>query len=240
LASLNSLPLNTRKKIGILGGTFDPPHLGHLKLASHFAKHLNLDNLLLIPSGEPWQKGLGITPAEIRLQLTEAAGIDLARALLYLKVPTQVGIDRIEIDRAGPSYMLDTAKVLRERFGSEASLICLMGADSLVNLPSWHAWQDLMGYLNFAVASRPNYDLGVKITPAVKQLLDKHQTSEPSAIENCASGLIYLDETLSVDLSSTDLRNHLKAPARRSIQSEQIPSHTLEIITKLGLYQQSS
>jgi nicotinate-nucleotide adenylyltransferase len=229
--------LNTRKKIGILGGTFDPPHLGHLKLASHFAKHLNLDTLLLIPSGEPWQKGSGITPAEIRLQLTEAAGIDLARALLYLKIPTQVGIDRIEIDRAGPSYMLDTAKVLRERFGSEASLICLMGADSLVNLPSWHAWQDLMGYLNFAVASRPNYDLGAQITPAVKQLLDKHQTSKPSALENCASGLIYLDETLSVDLSSTDLRNRLKAPARRSIESEQIPSHTLEIITKLGLYQ---
>ena len=237
MASLNSLPLNTRKKIGILGGTFDPPHLGHLKLASHFAKHLNLDTLLLIPSGEPWQKGSGITPAEIRLQLTEAAGIDLARALLYLKIPTQVGIDRIEIDRAGPSYMLDTAKVLRERFGSEASLICLMGADSLVNLPSWHAWQDLMGYLNFAVASRPNHDLGVEITSAVKQLLDKHQTSEPSALENCASGLIYLDETLSVDLSSTDLRNRLKAPARRSIESEQIPSHTLEIITKLGLYQ---
>ena len=237
MASLNFLPLNTRKKIGILGGTFDPPHLGHLKLASHFAKHLNLDTLLLIPSGEPWQKGSGITPAEIRLQLTEAAGIDLARALLYLKIPTQVGIDRIEIDRAGPSYMLDTAKALRDRFGSEASLICLMGADSLVNLPSWHAWQDLMGYLNFAVASRPNYDLGVKITPAVKQLLDKHQTSESSALENCASGLIYLDETLSVDLSSTDLRNRLKAPARCSIESEQIPSHTLEIITKLGLYQ---
>ena len=237
MASLNSLPLNTRKKIGILGGTFDPPHLGHLKLASHFAKHLNLDTILLIPSGEPWQKGSGITPAEIRFQLTEAAGVDLARTLLYLKIPTQVGIDRIEIDRAGPSYMLDTAKVLRERFGSEASLICLMGADSLVNLPSWHAWQDLMGYLNFAVASRPNHDLGEEITPAVKQLLDKHQTSEPSALENCASGRIYVDETLSVDLSSTDLRNRLKAPARRSIESEQIPSHTLEIITKLGLYQ---
>ena len=236
MASLSPLPLNTRKKIGILGGTFDPPHLGHLKLASHFAKHLNLDSLLLIPSGEPWQKGSGITPAKIRFQLTEAAAIDLARALLYLKIPTQVGIDSLEIDRAGPSYMLDTAKVLRERFGSEASLICLMGADSLVNLPTWHAWEDLMGYLNFAVASRPNYDLGEQITPAIKELLEKHQTKEPGTLENSASGLIYIDETLSVDLSSTDLRDHLKT-ARHSIKSEQIPSHTLEIITKLGLYQ---
>ena len=88
------------KKIGLLGGTFDPPHIGHLKLAIHFAKLLNLDELLLIPSGEPWQKGSDITAADIRFQLTEAAGIDLARALLYLKIPTQIGIDRLEIERA--------------------------------------------------------------------------------------------------------------------------------------------
>jgi len=81
---LTSLRLNTIKKIGILGGTFDPPHLGHLKLATHFAKVLHLDELLLIPSGEPWQKGTGLTNAETRLQLTEAAGVDLARAFQYL------------------------------------------------------------------------------------------------------------------------------------------------------------
>ena len=98
------------KKIGILGGTFDPPHIGHLRLASHFAKILHLDELILIPSGEPWQKGSDITSAEIRYQLTEAAGIDLARALLYLNIPTQVSIDRLEIERCGPSYSIDTAK----------------------------------------------------------------------------------------------------------------------------------
>jgi nicotinate-nucleotide adenylyltransferase len=232
--------LSARKKIGILGGTFDPPHVGHLKLASHFAKLLNLDTLLLIPSGEPWQKGAGITPAELRLQLTEAAGIDLARAFLYLQISTQVGIDRIEIDRAGPSYAIDTAKALRERFGSEASLIWLMGADSLVNLPTWHAWQDLMKYVNFAVASRPNYDLAAEISPVVEQLLEKHRAASCHDLENSASGLIYVDESMSVDLSSTELRNRLQSPARSSVASEQIPSHTLEIITNLGLYQQSS
>lgn len=129
------------KKIGILGGTFDPPHIGHLRLAAHFSKLLRLDTLLLIPSGEPWQKGTGITPAETRLQLTEAAGIDLARAFLYLNIDTQVGIDRIEIDRAGPSYAVDTVKVLRERFGPDASLTWLMGADALAGLPSWNSWR---------------------------------------------------------------------------------------------------
>ena len=229
--------MSTIKKIGILGGTFDPPHIGHLKLASHFAKRLHLDELLLIPSGEPWQKGSGITPAEIRFQLTEAAGIDLARALLYLKVSTVVGIDRIEIDRAGPSYAIDTVKALRDRYGDKASLNWLMGADSLIQLPTWNAWEELIHYVNFAVASRPQHDMKTKLSPAVVNLLKDHQTSDATALENQASGLIYIDESLAIDLSSTDLRSQLKRSTAGSLSSEQIPASTLQIITNLGLYQ---
>jgi nicotinate-nucleotide adenylyltransferase len=229
--------LSTIKKIGILGGTFDPPHVGHLRLATHFAKLLHLDALLLIPSGEPWQKGVGITPAETRLQLTEAAGIDLARAFLYLKIPTQVGIDRMEIDRAGPSYAIDTVKALRERFGTGVSLTWLMGADSLVALPSWNSWEKLSQYVNFAVATRPHHDLNQQTSPEVSEFLKEHQTMDAAALENSAYGLIYIDESLNVDLSSTVLRDRLKSSSRSSVASEEIPTHTLEIITNLGLYQ---
>mgnify|MGYP002654262505 CR=1 FL=1 len=199
--------MSTVKKIGLLGGTFDPPHIGHLKLAIHFAKLLNLDELLLIPSGEPWQKGSDITAADIRFQLTEAAGIDLARALLYLKIPTQIGIDRLEIERAGPSYSIDTAKSLRERYGPKANLIWLTGVDSLIHLPTWNAWQDLFHYMNFAVASRPNYELATEMSPEIRKILQERQTQDLSALETTPYGLIYIDESLSVDLSSTDLRN---------------------------------
>ena len=229
--------MSKTKRIGILGGTFDPPHLGHLRLATHFAKVLNLDELLLIPSGEPWQKNSGITPANIRLQLTEAAGIDLARAFLYLKIPTQIGVDRIEIDRAGPSFAIDTVKTLRERYGANANLVWLMGVDSLLNLPSWNSWQDLIHYVNFAVASRPNYDLTAEMSPVISQLLQEHQVITADTLENKSSGLIYIDNSLLVDLSSTELRKRLRSPSRSSIAPEQIPSHTLEIITNLGLYQ---
>lgn len=229
--------LSALKKIGILGGTFDPPHIGHLKLAIHFAKALNLDELLLIPSGQPWQKGSDITPAEIRFQLTEAAGIDLARALLYLKISTQVGIDRLEIERAGPSYSIDTAMSLRERYGPETNLIWLTGVDSLIQLPTWNSWRDLFSYLNFAVASRPNYDLEAEMSPDISEVLQKHQTQDLIALETTPYGLIYIDKGLSVDLSSTDLRNRLKTSDRDLIESDQIPSHTLQIITNLGLYQ---
>ena len=229
--------MNAIKKIGILGGTFDPPHVGHLKLATHFAKLLHLDALLLIPSGEPWQKGASITPAEVRLKLTEAAGIDLARAFLYLNISTQVGIDRMEVDRAGPSYAIDTVKALRERFETNTSLTWLMGADSLVALPSWNSWEKLSQYVNFAVATRPHHDLKLEISSEVSQFLETHQTSDPAALENSAAGLIYIDESLNIDLSSTALRERLKSSSRSSIASEQIPTHTLEIITNLGLYQ---
>jgi nicotinate-nucleotide adenylyltransferase len=232
LASLSAL-----KKIGILGGTFDPPHIGHLKLAIHFAKTLHLDELILIPSGEPWQKGSDITSAEIRFQLTEAAGIDLARALLYLNISTQVGIDRLEIERAGPSYSIDTAKTLRERYGPQASLIWLTGVDSLIHLPTWNSWQDLFKYMNFAVATRPNYDLAAQMSPEIKKALQEHQTQDLMALETIPYGLIYIDESLSVDLSSTDLRNRLKTSDRNLIEPDQIPLHTLQIITNLGLYQ---
>ena len=228
--------MNARIKIGILGGTFDPPHIGHLKLASHFAKVLHLDELLLIPSGEPWQKGLDITSAKIRFQLTEAAGIDLARAFLYLQIPTKIGIDRIEMDRSGPSNTIDTMQSLRARFGPQASLTWLMGADSLIQLPTWNSWRDLFQYMNFAVASRPHFDLATQISPEIEKLLETHEIHDPAALENSPAGLIYIDRSLSVDLSSTELRNRLKTSARGQIASEQIPAHTLEIITKLGLY----
>lgn len=228
--------MNTSKKIGILGGTFDPPHLGHLKLATHFAKVLQLDALLMIPSGEPWQKSTLITSAEMRLRLTEAAGIDLARAFLYLNIPTQIGIDRIEIDRAGPSYAIDTVKALRERFGPQANLIWLMGADSLIQLPTWNSWDQLLSYVNIAVASRPQYDLSTELPAEITELLNKHQCVEVSALENNPFGHIYLDKSLSVDLSSTNLRNQLRGSDRQTIAFEHIPSHTLEIITNLGLY----
>jgi len=233
---LTSLRLNTIKKIGILGGTFDPPHLGHLKLATHFAKVLHLDELLLIPSGEPWQKGTGLTNAEMRLKLTEAAGVDLASAFQYLGIPTQIGIDRLEIDRAGPSYAIDTAKALRERFGPNSSMTWLMGVDSLLNLPTWNSWDQLLNYVNFAVASRPHYALSLEMYPQIEVLLTQHQSIDADALEKSPFGRIYLDNSLSIDLSSTHLRNQLKSPARSEIASEQIPAHALEIITNLGLY----
>ena len=228
--------MGSLKKIGVLGGTFDPPHLGHLKLATHFAKLFELDALLLIPSGHPWQKENVITSASVRLRLTEAAAIDLARAFLYLQIPTRVGIDQIEVDRPGPSYAIDTAKELRQRFGAQANLIWLMGADAFTNLPTWKHWQGLLSLMNFAVASRPEHSLHTELPPALAELLAQHQCQSASELENHACGEIFIDETLAVDVSSTALREQLQNPSSYDLATASIPSHALEIITNLGLY----
>lgn len=233
---MSAINLANPNKIGILGGTFDPPHLGHLKLATHFAKILHLDELMLIPSGEPWQKESSITPAELRFRMTEAAGIDLAIEFLNLNIPTKISTDRIEMNRAGPSYTLDTAKALKERFGSQVSLTWLMGVDTLLNLPTWKSWDQLLSYVNFAVASRPHHELSTEMNPEIEALLAKHQCIDSNTLEKSQFGLIYLDNSLSVDLSSTQLRNQLKSSARSTIASKHIPPHALEIITNLSLY----
>ena len=233
---MSAINLANPNKIGILGGTFDPPHLGHLKLATHFAKILHLDELMLIPSGEPWQKESSITPAELRFRMTEAAGIDLAIEFLNLNIPTKISTDRIEMNRAGPSYTLDTAKALKERFGSQVSLTWLMGVDTLLNLPTWKSWDQLLSYVNFAVASRPHHELSTEMNPEIEALLANHQCIDSNTLEKSEFGRIYLDNSLSVDLSSTQLRDQLKSSARSTIASEHIPAHALEIITNLGLY----
>jgi nicotinate-nucleotide adenylyltransferase len=91
--------------------------------------------------------------------------------------------------------------------------------------------------MNFAVASRPHYDLNAEMSTEIQELLNTHQIMDPNALEKQSSGLIYIDESLSVDLSSTGLRKRFKTPARGQIESEEISSHTLQIITNLGLYQ---
>ncbi len=111
-----------------------------------------------------------------------------------------------------------------------------MGADSLLNLPSWNSWDQLLGFVNFAVASRPHHALSVEMSPEIDALLANHQCADPDTLEKSPFGRIYVDSSLSVDLSSTELRNQLKSPSRSNIASEHIPSHALEIITNLGLY----
>ncbi len=227
------------KVIGILGGTFDPPHWGHIRLAEHFSKTLTLDELIWLPSGEPWQKSPHITSAKDRLAMTIAAANTLKEELQTKELGTQVLVDPMEIDRHGPSYTIDSAKELRKRFGPDTSLVWLMGADSFLQMDTWNDWRDLSHYIHLAVASRPPYSISeqLKTHPLLHTFYQDHQTKRSDDLRHKASGLIYLDEQLSIDLASSSLRPLLAQNNTAHPIQEWLPKSVHTIILEKGLYQ---
>ena len=227
------------KVIGILGGTFDPPHWGHIRLAEYFSRVLVLDDLIWLPSGEPWQKGAHITPAKDRLAMTMAAADVLREEFLTKQISTVVTVDPMEIDRGGSSYTIDSAKELRQQFGPNVSLIWLMGADSFLQLYTWNDWRDLSRYIHLAVASRPPYSIQKQLTdhPPLQDYYLDHQTQSASDLCAKAAGLIYLDEQLSIDLASSSLRPLLSSNNTANPIQEWLPKSIHALILKKGLYQ---
>ena len=227
------------KVIGILGGTFDPPHWGHIRLAEHFSRVLVLDELIWLPSGEPWQKGAHITPAKDRLAMTMAAADVLREEFQTKHISTVVTVDPMEIDRGGSSYTIDSAKELRQQFGPNVSLIWLMGADSFLQLYTWNDWRDLSRYIHLAVASRPPYSIQKQLTdhPPLQDYYLDHQTQSASDLCAKAAGLIYLDEQLSIDLASSSLRPLLSSNNTANPIQEWLPKSIHALILKKGLYQ---
>jgi nicotinate-nucleotide adenylyltransferase len=131
-------------RIGLFGGTFDPPHNAHLTLARASLVELKLDAVRWIPAGQPWQKARTITPAAHREAMVRAA----------IEGEPRFVLDRSEIERAGASYTLDTVKSLVKAHPATQWFL-IIGADQYAGLHSWRGWQDLLGLVTLAVANRP-------------------------------------------------------------------------------------
>lgn len=219
-------PTATRPlRLGILGGTFDPPHQGHIALARLCVAQLGLDELLWIPTGMSWQKAADITPALHRLAMTELA------AATMQDVSARVRVSRMEVDRDGPSYTIDTVRALRQQVGPETSIAWLMGADQLLGLHSWHGWRDLFSEVHLCVATRPGFDLHA-LRPEVEQELDR-RIAPTALIQSTPSGHMWLDQTLAVDLSSTELRRRL---AHGNAADDLLPAGVAGYIQQHRLY----
>lgn len=138
-------------RIGLLGGTFDPVHLGHLSLAEGAQRELRLDQVLWIPSNTPPHKSLpALSPAEDRASMVERA--IAGHPGFYLS--------KVELDRAGPSYAIDTVRSLQAAFqGQAVEWYFLIGSDALEMLPCWKESQELMRRVQFAVVPRPGSGL---------------------------------------------------------------------------------
>jgi nicotinate-nucleotide adenylyltransferase len=127
-----------------LGGSFDPVHNAHLALACSALDTLALDELRWIPAGSPWQKTRRLTSAEHRVAMLRLA----------IAGEPRYALERCEIERAGPSYMLDTVRELQQR-DPDAQWFLIVGQDQFANLHTWHGWNELLSRVTLAVAARP-------------------------------------------------------------------------------------
>ncbi|MBK5227951.1 MAG: nicotinate (nicotinamide) nucleotide adenylyltransferase [Actinobacteria bacterium] len=138
------------RRIGILGGTFDPPHEGHLMAARESAAALALERVLFVPAGEPWQKGRYSSP-EDRFMMTVLATSD----------DPVMAVSRIELDRPGPTYTVDTLEQLRAFYGRTTAFFFILGADAALNLGSWVGLELLAELTDVIAVLRPGSDLGL-------------------------------------------------------------------------------
>ena len=133
------------RRTGLLGGSFDPVHNAHLALAQAARAHLHLDMIELIPAAAPWQKHRLGASAEHRLAMLELAIADTPG----------LRVNRIEIDRDGPTYTLDTLRELGAGEDPAHRYVWILGSDQLVNFCTWQGWQEIVRRVDLAVAQRP-------------------------------------------------------------------------------------
>ncbi|MER7280116.1 nicotinate-nucleotide adenylyltransferase [Dactylosporangium sp. NPDC000244] len=144
-------------RVGIMGGTFDPIHHGHLVAASEVADRFGLDEVVFVPTGQPWQKSeFTVSPAEDRYLMTVIATASNPRFT----------VSRVDIDRGGPTYTVDTLRDLRDSYGADAELFFITGADALGKILSWKDAADLFELAHFVGVTRPGFELSASHLPA--------------------------------------------------------------------------
>ncbi len=145
------------RRIGIMGGTFDPIHHGHLVAASEVADRFGLDEVIFVPTGQPWQKAdVPVSAAEDRYLMTVIATASNPR----------FQVSRVDIDRGGPTYTVDTLRDLHEHYGPKSQLFFITGADALEKILSWKNLDEIFELAHFIGVTRPGFELSDAHLPA--------------------------------------------------------------------------
>ena len=214
----------TLTALGVLGGTFDPIHIGHLRLAQELADALGLARVRFIPTGTPPHRDPPKVNAVHRLQMVHIA---------IAGNPVFEADDR-EIRREGISYTYDTLTELRDE-QAQRPLVLLMGADAFAALTSWHRWQDLFDLAHMVIAHRPGFrleDLQAALPAPLREIYQQRIAGAP-AIRRANAGAIVTREITALDISATQIRALL---ARGSTPRYLMPDLVLEYINHNHLY----
>jgi len=205
--------------IGIFGGTFDPIHFGHLRPALELQEQLGLQRMLMLPCAVPPHRPQPLASSEQRLAMLQLAIAD---------EPT-LELDQRELQRGGPSYMVDTLHSLREELGNTPLCLCL-GLDAFLGLPGWHRWQELLELAHIAVAHRPGWKLEqTMIAPELQRLMESHLRTESTALSESPAGAILLQPVTQLAISATDIRERIAAGhSARYLMPEQVWNYIQE------------
>lgn len=202
------------KRIGIMGGTFNPIHHGHLVTAQEALDQFGLDRVIFIPTGDPPHKvDALLAHAEDRYLMT----------VIATSSNDSFFVSRVEIDRKGKSYTIDTVKELRKIYGTDAGLFFITGADAILEILTWKNTDEIVTLAKFIAATRPGYDIS-----RIEGLRSTLFKSDREAYEG-----ISIMEIPALSISSTDIRERIKES--RPI-NYLVPEGVSNYIIKHGLY----
>ena len=208
--------------IGLFGGTFDPVHNGHLKIASEMLRLLNLSELRFIPCALPSHRSVPLVSACDR-----ATMLDLA-----IEKKSRFICDRREIDRLGPSFTIDTLAEIREEVGLSCPLIFLMGSDAVHSIDAWKQWKKLLNYAHLFIVKRPGVPM--RFPSHVWEWVKMYQVSNLSCLELSSNGHILMTPANALEISATEVRKMLRR--RLPNVNRLLPSSVLDYVKRNNLY----
>lgn len=208
--------------IGIYGGTFDPIHSGHLRVALEACETLNLSELRFIPCQTPPHREMPGASAAQRLRLLQAA---------LHNAPSPFVIDTRELNRPGPSYMVDTLRTIRHEVGDETPVALILGMDAFRGLSAWHCWRELPDLAHIVVMSRPGFKLD---WPRQQEEILRHRVANSvDELHRNPSGRIAFTEVTLLDISASRIRRILGQGLSARYLT---PDPVLDLIGRMGLY----
>jgi nicotinate-nucleotide adenylyltransferase len=187
------------RTLAILGGTFDPVHNAHLRVAWEAAECLDAD-VRLIPANVPPHRDPPVASARERAEILRAA----------LAGQDRLTLDDRELRRDGPSWTIDTLIELREEIGDDRPLVLLLGADAFLGLPSWHRWGELFDYAHIGVLTRPGHDIAVLPTE-LRIKVASRRCADALALGQTAAGRVLQIPVTPLEISATYIREVIAA-----------------------------
>ncbi len=216
-----------KKLIGLLGGTFNPIHFGHLRMAQELADVYSFDEVRFIPSANPPHRSAPDVSAEHRARMVQLAISD----------NTLFKLDTRELGRPGASYTVDTLISLQDEFGNNVAFCLMMGSDAFVKLDTWHQWQKLLDYCHIILVQRPNITPEQpKLSAELTALLHDHYTENVDDLSEKSAGYIHMQQITALDISATKIRQML---AIGSDARYLLPDSVLTYIKQHRLYEQT-